>query len=211
MALNVGQDFKKRWLQAPEAVRQAFLDDLARICDLLQPSGDIQQWLTADQLAQKASEQKIAVAYANLKAELLEQARIRRQLALEKALEDKRAAQAAYAAALQQHEIEHFTEQTLLLSQLRAQLDQEIQDYTQRYQQNPAQPSIDYSHPRRLAISDEQILSELESVRLRLELEAETLIEEAVSAFRNKLQAAAQEEISYILQNSDFSDQPIKN
>ena len=37
MALNVGQDFKKRWLDTPEAVRQTFVDDLNRICDLLSP------------------------------------------------------------------------------------------------------------------------------------------------------------------------------
>ena len=206
MALNVGQDFKQRWLQVPEAVRQAFLDDLDRVCDLLNPAGDVQQWLAADQLAQKASEQKIEKAYAHLKAELIEQARIRHQLALEKSLENKRAAEAAYAEAMQQDEVQHFSQQTQTLLLLRAQLDQEIEDYTARYQQNPEYPSIDYSRPHRLAITDEQILSELESVRIRLELEAETLIEQSVSAFRAKLQAAAQEEIEYILKNSHFSD-----
>lgn len=207
MALNVGQDFSKRWLQAPEAVRQAFLDDLGRVCELLQPSGDVQQWLAADQIAQQAAEQKIVTAYAHLKAELIEQARIRRQLALEKSLEDKRAAQAAYAAAMQHDEVEHFSQQTHTLLQLRTQLDQEILDYTARYQKNPDYPSIDYSRPHRLAITDDQILSELESVRIRLELEAETLIEQAVNSFRNQLQAAAQQEIAYILKNSNFSDQ----
>ncbi len=206
MALNVGQDFKQRWLQVPEAVRQAFLDDLGRIRDLLNPTGDVQQWLAADQIAQQASEQKIETAYAHLKAELIEQARIRRQLNLEKSLETKRAAQAAYAEALQQDELQHFSQQTTTLLQLRSQLDQEIEAYTARYQQNPEHPSIDYSRPHRLAITDEQILSELESVRIRLELEAETLIEQSVEAFRAKLQAAAQEEIAYILQNSKFSD-----
>lgn len=42
MALNVGQDFKKRWLNAPEAVRQTYQEDLARICDLLLPQTSIQ-------------------------------------------------------------------------------------------------------------------------------------------------------------------------
>ena len=44
MALNVGQDFKKRWLNTPEAIRQTYQEDLARICDLLQPQTSIQTW-----------------------------------------------------------------------------------------------------------------------------------------------------------------------
>ena len=44
MTLNVGQDFKKRWLGAPEAVREAFLNDLNRISDLLNPDSNIQAW-----------------------------------------------------------------------------------------------------------------------------------------------------------------------
>jgi hypothetical protein len=43
-------------------------------------------------------------------------------------------------------------------------------------------------------------------VRLRLELEAETLIEHAVTSFRAKLHAVAQDEIEYILKNSNFSN-----
>ncbi|MEG0344514.1 MAG: hypothetical protein RR633_20180, partial [Acinetobacter sp.] len=54
-------------------------------------------------------------------------------------------------------------------------------------------------------VDDAQITSELESVRLRLELEAETLIEQTVKAFRSKLETAAKEEIEYILTNSNFS------
>mgnify|MGYP006878622630 FL=1 len=42
-------------------------------------------------------------------------------------------------------------------------------------------------------------------MRVRLELEAETRIEEAVQQFRSQLQAAAQEEIEYILKHSQFS------
>ncbi|HFF5282023.1 TPA: hypothetical protein ACGDON_002168, partial [Acinetobacter baumannii] len=100
VALNVGQDFKKRWLNAPEAVRHAYQQDLARICDLLEPQTPIQLWVLNDEKAQLESQQNIEKAYADLKAELIEQARIRRQLALEKALADKRAKEAAYAAEL---------------------------------------------------------------------------------------------------------------
>ena len=90
MALNVGQDFKKRWLNTPEAVRQTYQEDLARICDLLLPQTPIQTWVHHDEQAQRHSAQRIEKAYADLKAELIEQARIRKQLALEKALEEKR-------------------------------------------------------------------------------------------------------------------------
>ena len=210
MALNVGQDFKKRWLNAPEAVRHAYQQDLARICDLLEPQTPIQLWVLNDEKAQLESQQKIEQAYADLKAELIEQARIRRQLALEKALADKRASEAAYAAALQADEIRKFNEQTETLQTLRSHLEQEVAEQTARYQKNPETPAVNYSADVKLSITDDQILSELESLRIRLELEAENLIEESVTAFRAKLHAAAQEEIEYILKNSKFSDEKIE-
>lgn len=206
MALNVGQDFKKRWLNTPEAVRQTYQEDLARICDLLLPHTFTQTWLHQEQQAQQLSEQCIATAYANYKAELLEQARIRKQQALEQALADKRSAQAAYAAQLQADEIQQFQQQTENLLALRQHIDQEISSQTERYQPNPELPSIDFAQPQRAMIDDQQILSELESVRLRLELEAESLIEQAVNVFRMKLHTLAEEEIDYILKNSSFAD-----
>lgn len=207
MALNVGQDFKKRWLNTPETVRQTYQEDLARICDLLLPQTLTQTWIHHEEKAQQRSQQRIDQAYANLKAELIEQARIRKQLALEKALEEKRAAQAAYAAQLQADELNQFEQQTENLVALRQHIDQEIAQQTERYQANPEQPSIDYAQAQRVRIDDQQILSELESVRVRLELEAENLIEQAVTVFRAKLHALAQDEIDYILKNSKFSDE----
>ncbi|OBY72472.1 cell division protein BlhA [Acinetobacter gyllenbergii] len=207
MALNVGQDFKKRWLNAPEAVRQTYQDDLARICDLLLPQTPIQTWTQHEENAQQRSQQRIDQAYADLKAELIEQARIRKQLALEKALEEKRAAEAAYAAQLQADEARQFQQQTENLLALRGHIDQEIAQQTERYQTNPEQPSVDYARGQTVVIDDQQILSELESVRVRLELEAEGLIEQAVTVFRAKLHALAQDEIDYILKNSEFSDE----
>ena len=86
---------------------------------------------------------KIEQAYADLKAELIEQARIRRQLALEKALADKRASEAAYAAELQADEIRKFNEQTETLQTLRSHLEQEVAEQTARYQKTlKPQPSI---------------------------------------------------------------------
>ncbi|EOR02320.1 cell division protein BlhA [Acinetobacter genomosp. 15BJ] len=207
MALNVGQDFKKRWLNAPEAVRQTYQDDLARICDLLLPQTLTQTWTQHEENAQQLSQQRIDQAYADLKADLIEQARIRKQLALEKALEEKRAAEAAYAAQLQADEARQFEQQTENLLALRGHIDQEIAQQTERYQSNPEQPSVDYARGQSMVIDDQQILSELESVRVRLELEAEGLIEQAVTVFRAKLHALAQDEIDYILKNSEFSDE----
>ena len=204
MTLNVGSDFKQRWLTAPQAVRQTFMDDLHRICEVLQPETQLHHWIAEDQRAQQQSHEKIEQAYAELKARLIEEARQRRQLALEKKLEQQRAEQAAYAAQLQQDEAQRFAEQTQVLELMRQSLDQEISNYTARYEQNPELTAVTFNQAA-TAVSDDQIVSELESVRLRLELEAETQIEQAVTIFRARLHAAAQEEIDYILKNSNFS------
>ncbi|MFW1799676.1 hypothetical protein ACG9YX_06520 [Acinetobacter nematophilus] len=204
MTLNVGQDFKKRWLDTPEAVRQTFVDDLNRICDLLSPKTDVQNWLSNDQREMQVAQLKVEQAYADLKAQLIEEARIRKQLALEKSLAEKRARQDAYNLALQKDEIQQFEHQTLNLQNLRQHIDREISMYSEKYSKNPDTPAIDYANGQ-FGIADTQIISELESVRLRLELEAETLIEQAVSLFRSKLQTAAKDEIEYILANSNFS------
>ena len=204
MTLNVGSDFKQRWLTAPQAVRQTFMDDLHRICEVLQPETQLHHWIAEDQRAQQQSHEKIEQAYAELKARLIEEARQRRQLALEKKLEQQRAEQAAYAAQLQQDEAQRFAEQTQVLELMRQSLDQEISKYTARYEQNPELPTVTFNQAA-TAVNDDKISSELESVRLRLELEAETQIEQAVTVFRARLHAAAQEEIDYILKNSNFS------
>jgi len=204
VALNVGPDFKQRWLNTPEAVRQTFIDDLSRIYEVLKPETAVEEWLVRDQQLQKESERKIEAAYAQRKAELIEEARIRRQRALEKALAEKRAEEQAYAEQLRRDEERKFAEQTRKLAEMRHMLDTEVQDYAARYQKNPDQV-LDFAKGR-LNIDDTQILSELESLRLRLELEAETVIEQTVNALREKLRAAAKEEIDYILKNSDLAE-----
>ncbi len=204
VTLNVGQDFKKRWLDTPEAVRQTFVDDLSRICDLLSPVTDLSNWLNNDQRQMQVAQLKVEQAYADLKAQLIEEARLRKQLALEKSLAEKRALQHAYNLALIKDELLQFEQQKRTLHGLRQQIDSEILEYSEKYTKNPDTPAIDYANGH-FRIDDAQISSELESVRLRLELEAETQIEQAVAAFRQKLQIAAKEEIEYILANSSFS------
>ena len=204
VALNVGQDFKQRWLNVPDAVRQTFIDDLYRVCNVLKPETNTQKWLEKDELAQKQSFEKMETAYAERKAQRIEDARLRRQHALEQSLANKRAAQKAFAESLQHDEVRQFIEQTQTLNFIRQNLERETQTYTARYHKNPEGSALNFAKGI-LSIQDNQILSELESVRLRLELEAETLIEQAVTVFRAKLHQASQEEIQYILEHSDFS------
>ena len=204
MTLNVGQDFKKRWLDTPVAVRQTFVDDLNRICDLLSPVTDIQNWHNNDQRQMQVAQLQVEKAYADLKAQLIEEARVRKQLALENSLAEKRALQQAYDVQLQQDEIQQFAKQKLTLQNLRQQIDTDISLYSEKYCKNPDTPATDYANGQ-LRIADAQMLSELDSVRLRLELEAETLIEQTVNALRAKLEIAAKEEIDYVLANSNFS------
>ena len=206
MALNVGQDFKQRWLDVPDAVRQAFIDDLNRVCNVLKPETNIQKWLEKDELAQQQSNENIERAYIERKAQLIEEARLRHQLALEQSLEQKRIEQASYAQALQLDEARQFSEQTQTLALLRQNLARETQTYTARYHKNPEGSALNFAKGM-LSINDHEVLSELESVQLRLELEAETLIEQAITAFRAKLHQASQEEIAYILKNSNFSSE----
>jgi len=205
VALNVGPDFKQRWLNVPEAVRQTFIDDLSRIRDVLKPESNTGEWLAFDQKQQQMSFELIEEAYAKRKAELIEVARQRKQLALEQKLQEKRAAQHAAAEQLKQDEIRQYAEQTQTLSLIRQSIEHEVQIYTSRYMKNPDTVAVNFS--KGLSVTDHEILSELESVRVRLELEADSAIEQAVSAFRAKLQIAAQEEIEYILKNSKFSDE----
>ncbi|ANF83184.1 hypothetical protein A3K93_11650 [Acinetobacter sp. NCu2D-2] len=208
MALNVGPDFKQRWLNVPEAVRQTFIDDLTRISEVLKPETNLQEWIKQDQYSQQRSEQRIEEAYVKRKAELIEEARVRKQMALEKALADKRAAEQAYADKLRKDEERKYAEQTQTLALISQKLALEVDQYASRYEKNAAHQ---LAHGK-FTIDDQDIDTELENLRVRLELESELLIEETLKAFRDKLKAAAKEEIDYILsmtqnQNQDQSSQ----
>ena len=199
MALNVGPDFKQRWLNVPEAVRQVFIDDLSRVCDVLLPETKIEQWQQYDQQAQQQSFARIEDAFAVRKAELIEAARIRRQHALEKALAEKRAEEQAYVAALKADEERQFLEQTQLLNEISQHLKTDLHENLARYHKNPPiGANIASSH---------DLVNELENVRIRLEIEAEMAIEEAVIAFRKKLKYAAHEEIEYLLAQCKLEQQ----
>lgn len=44
MALELGRDFSKRWLTAPDMIRQQVFSELTRICQLLEPETDFATW-----------------------------------------------------------------------------------------------------------------------------------------------------------------------
>lgn len=205
MSLNVGHDFTKRWLQTPEAVRQTYMDDLTRVCDLLQADTDLDQWIEVDDKAQLRSQQISLLAYEERKAQLREEARQRRQQALENALAEKRANEQHYAQQLLDDEKQQYHLQTEWLIQERENLKKQTIAYCAKYHINPQLPTVDYGNGRLFSVPDHQIQSELESVRLRLELEADLQIEQLVIEFRKKLQASAREEIRYVLDNSAFN------
>ena len=96
-------------------------------------------------------------------------------------------------------------EQLQVLQVLRQQQTQALNTYVARYQKNPEH--IYTAFNKAVHLPDTSMLSELESVRLRLELEAEAAIEAKVNELRRLLQAAAKEEINLVLQNSAFSSE----
>lgn len=205
MALDVGADFEKRWLNAPQAVRQTYIDDLSRICELFATDVRLDNWLSYNKQAQRQSYERIENAYAELKAELVEQARIRRQHALEQSLAKKRAQQQAYLDDLHLDERLQYQQQTQQLQALQQQLSQESHHYTERY---TSTPKLRFEPNANTVISPE-IQQALDNLKIRLELEAEGLIEQiqqSVNSLNQKIQQAADEEIRYILEQHPSSN-----
>lgn len=200
MALNVGQDFKSRWLNAPEIVRQTLLEDLTRIGDLLNVQTDIAHWIDQDLRAQQIAQLKIEQAHADLKAELIEAARQRKQQALEQALADKRAEQQAYAMQLQQDEVQQFQQQQLLLNALREKIDAEATAYSSRFSKVEVQSFLSKANTETTQVHFQHSEQDQANIRLRLELESEQIIQQALSDLKVNLQQAAQEEINFILE-----------
>lgn len=198
MTLNVGQDFKKRWLNAPEIVRQTLLEDLTRIGELLKVETDLAQWLDHDLRSQQVSQLKIEQAHIALKEQLIEAARQRKQHALELSLAEKRATQQAYIEQLKHDEAEQFQQQQHSLSTLKDKIDAEIIAYSNRFDQvNITTETVGSTTTHRIETQHSE--QEIANIRLRLELESEQIIQQALSALKVNLQQAAQEEINFIL------------
>ena len=196
MTLNVGQGFKQRWLDAPEALRQGMLDELYRVCDLLTSDLTVEQWNDHDQRAMQIAQLSIEQAYATQKADLIETARVHKQQKLEQSLAKKRSQQQHYAEQLQYDEVKQFQQQSQDLKAIAEQVAEDSLRYSARYQFNKI-PTTSYSAPLNQS-TQQRVIEEIETIRLRLELEAETLIEDAFNAFKDKLKSAVQEEIEFI-------------
>lgn len=196
MTLNVGQGFKQRWLDAPEALRQGMLDELYRVCDLLSTDVTLEQWKAHDQRAMQIAQLNIEQAYATQKAELIEAARLRKQHKLEQSLADRRQQQQDYIQQLQQDEVNRQNQHNQDLRLIAVQVAQESRLYSARYTANPTQAqattaSLDLN-------SQQRLMAEIENIRIRLELEAETLIEQTLNSFKNQLITAVQDEVELI-------------
>lgn len=214
MALNVGENFKQRWLATPENVRQTYCDELKFICALLEPDTQINKWQHQEVLLQQRNRQMIDQAYSQLKKEILaEQARLaeerkrQRQAALEQALADKRAQQEAEIAQREAQDRLKEQQQTEYLQQFAKDLQQQTV-----HQSNLNITKFDVSqvkHFNQQHNNDRKINAttsspQSEDLKTRLELEAEYYIEQTLQQLREKLKAAAQEEIELIINQSKF-------
>lgn len=211
MALNVGDNFKQRWLATPETVRQTYCDELKFICALLEPDTQINKWQHQEVLLQQRNRHMIDQAYSQLKQEILtEQARLaeerkrQRQAALEQALADKRAQQQAEIAAIEAQDRVKEQQQNEYLQQFAKDLQQQVTHQTtvQIAKFDVTQVKQFNQDKQNSSATVEQLASspQVDDLKTRLELEAEYYIEQTLQQLREKLKAAAQEEIEIILQ-----------
>ncbi|MCF8999444.1 hypothetical protein [Acinetobacter nectaris] len=205
MALDIGEDFKTRWLNTPQAARQTYIDDLSRICELLTPESDIDEWKASDALAQTTSEQKIQHAYEVLKAQMIEDARCREQKRLENKIYQQRQAEDEYLKNLQLDDRLQQQSQVEQLKSFQSQLMQETKTYSNRYQKTSLAANSPKATDKPLQLNHVQLQQIIENIQVRLELEAESLIEQiqkSVEGFNQNLQQAAEEEVKISLQDT---------
>lgn len=213
MALNVGEHFKQRWLTIPEPVRQTYQDELQLICTLLEPDTQIQKWLPQEMLLQQRNRQITEHSYALLKQDILaeqarqaEQRKRERQLALEEKIAQQRADAAALLAAQETEERLKEQQQTVYLQKLAQQMQQDSEQQTYN-----KIAKFDVSKAKSFSVLSSQASTssnpiieptdrtELQDLRVRLELEVEYYIEQTLQQLKLKLQAAAQEEIELLM------------
>lgn len=188
---NFDEDFIQRWLNTPAIVRQVLKNDLMRLEQLLDAETDFEKWKTQELKAKLQSNQMIEQTYLDLKQNLKLNQKNLLQLVLEKKLAQKRADEQAYQQKLQQEELQHNLQQIQTLQHIGTQVQQESQDYANRYHQNTPIFNFDVNESETA-----------ESLRLRLELESDELIKQAVQKYRQQLQTIAQEEIEFLIQQN---------
>lgn len=189
-------NFKQRWYDAPPVIRQVFHNDLARIEQLLELDTDLEQWQRHEEKASKQSQLLIEQTYLDMIQHLKLKKQNLLQVVLEKKLAQKRAEQVAQTQKLQQDELQQNLEQTQILQQLNEQIQQESHEYADRYNKVPAILSVDGNE-----------LAQIESLRLRLELESEQLIQDMVQQYRQQLRQIARDEIEYLLSMEDDEEE----
>lgn len=200
MALQIGQDFKQRWLNTPVAARQTYIDDLTRICNLLSEDVQLDEWQAQEQQAQAQAKEQIKQAYQDLATQIREDARLKHRKQIELRLAQQRQKQQEFMASLEQQFQHHATEQKQHLQHAKQQLEQNTQDNIAQYAPAPLTPTV--SNTESVALSQPAVQQALENVQVRLELEAEELIahiQQSIQAFNSNLQKAAEEEVELIL------------
>lgn len=187
------QNFRQRWDTAPSAVRQVLQNDLARIDQLLDIDTDFEQWQRHEEKASQQSHLLIEQTYLDMIQNLKLRKQSLLQSVLEKKLAQKRADQVAQSKKLQQDELQQTLQETQTLQQLGIQIQQESDEYADRYNKTPPM----------LSANETDLSSQIESLRLRLELEAESIIQEMVHEYRQQLRQIAKDEVEYLLSMED--------
>lgn len=198
MALNVGENFKQRWLNTPNAVRQTFCDELIHISALLDAETSVAAWQQQDILLQHQHRKQIKQAYEQLKQQLLaEQARQleeqkrQHQAALEAKIEHARQLERERIERLRWEEHQQKLHELQKLEEISAQLKTELKQYS----------TAEIAHfDTRFAKQFNQTRLSLDDIQLRLEIESDGMIDRLLADFRIQLKQAAQEEIDLLIE-----------
>lgn len=197
MALNVGDHFKQRWLNTPEAVRQTIRDDLSHICTLLEPETVVSQWQQQDLVLQHQHRKQTKAAYDQLKKEILaERARIaeeekrKRQAELEQRIAEQRQLELERLEQLKREEQLQRERELNQLRHIAAELKHELNMPT-------ATEIVRFN--TQLATQYQQEQLSLDEIQVRLELESESMIEDILNKVRLQLKQAAHEEIQLMI------------
>lgn len=185
------QDFQQRWHNTPMIIRQVYQNDLARIEQLFDLDTEFTEWKEQEKDARQYSQQLIEQSYQEIIADLTQRNQELTQLILEKRLNQKRAEEQAHLEALEQEEQQRIVQQDKQLLVLNQKLQNEREAYVDRYL--PNMPHTTYLTE----------VSQQEDLRLRLEMEAELLIQATVQQFRQQLRQIAKEEIDYLLKQEE--------
>ncbi|MFB2539239.1 MULTISPECIES: hypothetical protein [unclassified Acinetobacter] len=216
MALNVGENFKQRWLDAPEAVCACFERELRHVCDLLEPHTVFEVWQTNDQHLQRQHHIERKNAYAQLKQQILDQRRAemqqrlqQRQAELEQQLQTQRQAEQQLLLDLREQEKQQQQQQLVALQAYAEQLKlQTIADKISKFD-TTAHHHLSTSQ---YATMDNSILldsKQAEKISKRLETECDNWLQNSMKQLRQQLQNAMQQELQAIQKQLQQQVKPV--